>query len=171
MRKFLSKYVVAIVVSFGFTSIALAADFSEFKKIANETIKQAKSGDIKNIDQLIAMQSKLLSIGKAASKDYGATNPKAAKMMNLVVAQADSMKTMSLSQIEAQWHEKAYLKGKGIPADLLAEKSKTGSYMDSVVHPATTFILLSEYKTSKDKKLLKQVVGELEEVLHHVDSL
>jgi len=173
MKAFIYKYVVAIAIalSFSLASIAFAADFTEFKKIANETIKQAKSGDIKNIDQLIAMQNKLINIGKSASKSYGATNPKASKMMKLIVAQADTMKSMSLSQIEAQWHEKAFLKGKGIPPALLAEKSKTGSYMDTVVHPATTFILLSEFKTTKDKKLLQQVIGELEEVLHHVDAL
>ncbi len=157
-------FVIAVFASFN--TIAIAADFSKFRGIAKETIKQAKSGNIKNIDQLIAMQNTLLTLGKAASKDYGATNPKAAKMMKLIVAQADGMKRLSLKQIKTQWHDKAFFKGKGIPAALLIDKSKTGNYMDVVINPATTFILLSKYKTTKDKKLLKRVVGELEEVLN-----
>lgn len=165
------KWTMLIAFSFGLNSIAFATDFSEFKKIANETIKQAKSGNIKDIDKLIAMQGKLINLGKAATRNYGATNPKAAKMMKLVVAQADKMKTLSLSQIEAQWHEKAFLKGKGIPDALLAEQSKTGNYIDTVIHPATTYILLSHFKTTKDKNLLTQVIGELEEVLYHVNSM
>ncbi len=165
MNIFMSKCVTVIALTFGFNSIVIAHDLSEFKKLANVTIEQAKSGQIKNIDELIKIQGQLLNLGKAASKDYGATNPKAAKMMKLIVAQADQMKSLSLSQIEAQWHEKAYLKGKGIPDALLADKSKTGIYLDAVINPATTFILLSEYKSTRDNKLLKQVVGELEEVL------
>ncbi len=165
MNIFMSKWVTVITLTFGFNSITIAADLSEFKKLADATIEQAKSGQIKNIDKLIKMQGQLLSLGKAASKNYGATNPKAAKMMKLIVSQAEKMKTLSLSQIEAQWHEKSYLKGKGIPDALLADRSKTGIYLDAVINPATTFILLSEYKATKDSKLLKQVVGELEEVL------
>ena len=171
METFISKLIITFTLSFGISTLALSADFSEFKKIASETIKQAQSGDIKNIDKLIALQGKLINIAKVISKDYGLTNPKAAKMMRLVVAQADKMKELSLSQIEVQWHEKAFLRDKGITDKLLSEKSKTGSYMDAVVHPATTFILLSEFKATKDKILLQQVVGELEEVLRHVNSL
>ncbi|MFV2061595.1 MAG: hypothetical protein ACC653_12995 [Gammaproteobacteria bacterium] len=158
-------------LSFFFHSIGYAADFVEFKKIARETIKQAKSGHIDNIDQLIKMQTQLINIGKKATRNYGATNPKAAKMMRFVVAEVDHMKAMSLMQIEIQWHGKAFLKAKGIPDSLLFEQSKTGNIIDTVIHPATTYILLSEYKTSKDEKLLQQVVGELEEVLHHIDLI
>ena len=171
MHNLISKWIFSIVLYFSICLFALATEFSEFKKIATETIKQVKGGEIKNIDELIEMQSTLIHIGKAASKNYGATNPKSAKMMKLVVAQAETMKTLSLSQIETQWHEKTYLKGKGIPESLLSDKSKPGNYMDAVVRPATTYILLSEFKRTKDKNLLIQVVDELEQVLHHVDSL
>jgi hypothetical protein len=166
-----SKFITISTLFICLTSLSHAVDFSEYKKIANETLTQVKNGNVTNIDQLIIMQGKLISIGKTATRRYGATNPKAAKMMRYIVAEADSMKTMSLSQIQTLWHKKEFLRSKGIPDALLAEQSKTGNYMDTVVHPATTYILLSNFKITKDKKLLNQVVGELEEVLHHIDSI
>ncbi|VAW98169.1 hypothetical protein MNBD_GAMMA22-1195 [hydrothermal vent metagenome] len=169
MINLLSRCTSAIALILGLIPIASATDFSEFKIIAKETIKQVKSGNITDIDKLIAMQSTLLKLGTAASKDYGATNPKAAKMMKLIVAQANGMKRLSLKEIKTQWHNKAFFKGKGIPAALLADKSKTGNYMDVVINPATTYLLLSKYKTTNDKKLLTKVIGELEEVLNNVN--
>ncbi len=171
MNIFTLKHIAIPTLYFCLISLSLATEFSEYKQIANETLKQVKSGSINDIDQLIAMQNRLISIGKSATRHYGAMNPKAAKMMRYIVAEAEKMKTMSLSQIQTQWHQKAFLRGKGIPDALLAEQSKTGNYMDTVVHPATTYILLSDFKTTKNTKLLKQVVGELEEVLHHIDSI
>ena len=150
---------------------AQAADLDSFTKIAKTTMNTVSSGNVGDIDKLIAMQEQLISIGKQAIKEHVSKDPNSAKMLNLVSDNADKMKQMTLPEIEAQWHEKAFLKKNGINAALMEEKSITGSLMDTVVHPATAIIALNEYKKTKNKKLLQQVHDELEEVIHHVERI
>lgn len=168
MKKYVMGLAVLLLVGSG---IASAADLDSYTKIAKTTMNQVTNGSVGDIDKLIAMQEQLISIGQSAIKEYAAKNPSAAKMLNLVNENANKMKTMSMAEIEEQWHEKGYLKSKGISGPLLEEKSVTGSLMDTVVHPATAIIALNEYKKTKDKKLLQQVHDELEEVVHHVERI
>jgi len=169
----MNKKIVGLIA--GLSLIAsgniIAADLDGFTKIAKSTMDTVSSGNVGDVDKLIAMQEQLMTIGQQAIKEYIAKNPNSEKMLTLVSDNASKMKTMSMSEIEAQWHEKGFLKGKGIPADQLEEKSVTGSLMDTVVHPATAIIALNEYKKTKDKKLLQQVHDELEEVIHHVENI
>jgi hypothetical protein len=168
MKKYLTGLAVLLFIGAG---TANAADLDSYTKIAKTTMNQVSSGSVGDVDKLIAMQEQLISIGQSAIKEYVAKNPNSAKMLNLVNENANKMKGMSLAQIEKEWHEKGFLKSKGIDAALMKEKSVTGSLMDTVVHPATAIIALNEYKKTKDKKLLQQVHDELEEVVHHVERI
>jgi hypothetical protein len=171
MGKFMVKSLLIAALCFGITAVATAGEFDEFKQLAEDTMKQVNGGSISDIDKLIQMQEKMVKIGAKACEQYAAKRPGDAKMLNLVATNADKMKSMSLSEIEAQWHEKGFLKSQGIDTALLEEKSVTGSLMDTVVHPATTFIALNDYKKSKDPALLAQVNDELKEVLHHIEMI
>ena len=53
----------------------------------------------------------------------------------------------------------------------MAHTDAAMNFYDAVVHPATAFIALSEYKDSKDPELLSQVENELTEVVMHVEQL
>ncbi len=158
-------------VLLGLVTIANAGEFDKFKELAQETIKQVNGGKVSDVDKLIKMQEEMIAIGTAACQEYAAKRPDDAKMLNLVATNAAHMKGMTLTEIEAQWHEKAFLKNEGIAAAQLEEKSITGSLMDTVVHPATTFIALNEYKKTQNKQLLTQVNNELDEVLHHIEHI
>jgi len=153
------------------SSMAQSAELEKFTKIAKETMSTVSSGKVSNVDKLIKMQRELISIGQGAIKEYIASHPKSKKMLSLVSDNADKMTKMTLSEIEAAWHEKGFLKSQGIRTAQLAEKSTTGSLMDTIVHPATAIIALRKYKTTKDKALLQQVHDELEEVVHHVEMI
>lgn len=152
-------------------SNVMAADLVAFTKIAKSTMDEVHGGSVKDVDKLISMQEELIVIGQAAIKEYVAKNPASGEMLNLVSQNASTMKKMSLAEIEKEWHEKGFLKGKGVSAALLEEKSVTGSLMDTIVHPATAIICLNEYKKTKNKELLQQVHDELEEVVHHVENI
>jgi len=169
MKNYLLSITTALTLAF--SGLTTAADLDNFTKIAKSTMDTVSSGNVGDVDKLISMQEKLISIGQQAIKEHIAKNPDSAKMLTLVSENASSMKKMSLSEIEKQWHEKGFLKSKGITGALLEEKSVTGSLMDTVVHPATAIIALNEYKKTKDKKLLQQVHDELEEVIHHVEQI
>ena len=153
------------------SSVAQSAEMEKFSKIAKETMSAVSSGKVTDVDKLIKMQQELISIGQGAIKEYIASNPKSKKMLSLVSENADKMTKMTLPEIEAAWHEKGFLKSKGIRTAQLEEKSVTGSLMDTIVHPATAIIALRMYKSTKDKALLQQVHDELEEVVNHVEMI
>ena len=171
MGRFMVKGIFIAALCLGVAATATAGEFDKFKQLAEDTMKQVNGGSIGDIDKLIKMQEEMVVIGAKACEQYAGKRPDDAKMLKLVAANADKMKSMSLSEIEAEWHEKGFLKSQGINTAQLEEKSVTGSLMDTVVHPATTFIALNDYKKSKDPALLEQVNDELKEVLHHIEMI
>ena len=171
MKKVIGKLLVASVLSLMLVSGAIAADMVAFKKMAKDTIRQAISGSISDIDTLIATQAKLVDIGVQGCKEFAKKSPKEAKIMNLVVQNAEKMKSMTLDEIEEAWHEGGVLNKNGIDFDAIDHMGAAISHMDTVVHPATTYIALKEYKKTKDEDLLDQVKEELSEVLKHIEHL
>jgi hypothetical protein len=154
----------------GFITSVSAADLTEYKRLAEDTIKQAQSGRIHNIDQLIAQQEKLVAIGVAACDEYADKHPKAKRILGLVTSNAESMKHLSLSEIEEKWHHGGELKKNGyeVKEDHFGQ---VGNLIDAVIHPATTYIALTNYKNDGNKDHLEQVVAELSEVLVHLQYL
>lgn len=150
---------------------AIAEDWNHFKKMANQTIKAVKKGHPKDVAQLIHMQERLMEIGIMACKIHAQAYPDDAKMLYLVVNNAENMKVMSLSEIKRQWHAKRFLLNHGIAVDKLHQNTTTGSLLDSVVHPATAYIALREYRRTGDASLLKQVDNELSEAVLQLSYL
>lgn len=146
----------------------LALDVKGYSKLAKEIVKEALSGSVSDVDALIAKQEELIKMGVAGCNDHASANPKDAKLLNLVTANADKMKAMSLEEIEDQWHDGGYLTSNGVDVESYDHFGAAYSLMDTVVHPATGIIALKMYKTSKDPELLTQVKEELSEVLEHI---
>lgn len=171
MRRISSKAILTLLLVLFSFSAAQAMDLATFEKIANATIKEALSGSIGDIDKLIEDQKKLVKIGVEGCKEYAKKDPEHAKLMNLVTDNAEAMMAMSLDDIEEAWHEAEFLTENGIDVDSIEHFSPALSHMDTVVHPATTYIALKEYKKTGDKDLLEQVKDELSEVLEHTSHL
>ncbi len=171
MKKLILILMAAGLIWTGLTSMSLAMDVASYKSIAKNTIKEALSGSISDIDKLIADQEKLVALGVQGCKDYAKKDSKYEKLMTLVVDNADKMKAMSLEEIEDKWHNGGTLYDNGIDFDAIDHFGPAISYMDAVVHPATTYIVLTQYKKTKDADLLSQVKDELSEVLEHMDHI
>jgi len=147
---------------------ASALDVDSFNKIANDTIKQMNSGVVGDIDTLIAMQEQLMILGVEGGVEFLKEGPKDARALILVIENAEEMKDLSLDEIEDLWHAGNYLKSNGIDPDNIDHFGPTMSLMDSVIHPATSYLLIKEYKRTGDADLLARVKGELFEVLEHI---
>ena len=145
-----------------------AFDVDSFNKIANDTIKQMNSGVVGDIDTLIAMQEQLMVLGMEGGIDYLQENPKDAQALIYVIENAEKMKNLSLEEIEDLWHGGSYLRDKGINPEDIDHFGQTMSLMDSVIHPATSYLLIKEYKRTGNADLLAQVKGELIEVIEHI---
>jgi hypothetical protein len=153
-------------------SWARAMDVSSYKSLVDETLKELVSGKIADIDATLHRQEKLIEIGKAGCTEFAGIEPKYAKLMALVVASADGMKAMLPDDLEAAWGDEGSGGDTlGVPLKSLDQFSKTRSYIDTVVHPATAFLWLQQYKTKKDKQALERAKGELKEVLEHLKKI
>jgi len=152
------------------TTATSAADLDEYKRLAQDTIQQAQTGKVQDIDKLIAQQAKLVQIGVDACNDYASKYPQSKQILNLVTTNANSMKQLTLSEIEEKWHKGGELKKQGyvVKDDHFGQ---VGNLIDAVIHPATSYIALNQYKTDGNKAHLEQVVAELSEVLVHLEYL
>lgn len=166
----LAGIVISGLVMMLATSISIAGELSEYKRLAQQTIDQAQNGKISNIDELIAQQEKLVQLGVDACNDYSSKHPKAKRILELVTSNAGAMKQLSLSEIEEKWHHGGELKKHGytVKEDHFGA---VGNLIDAVIHPATTYIALNKYKRDQKPEHLQQVVAELSEVLVHIQHL
>lgn len=167
----------SISMSLGVVMLAVGAiqanamDKDQYINIANATIKEANGGFISNVNQLIAMQEKLVQLGVEGSKDYIKRHPEHADVLGEVVANAEKMKQMTLNQIEDQWHSGKYMRSKGYDLDQFDHFGELFSLMDAIIHPATSYIALKDYKISRKDELLGRASAELIEVVEHVKHI
>ena len=161
------KFGLLVLLIF-FSSTAFALDVKTFNKLASDTIKQMNMGVVGDIDALIATQEQLMIIGLEGGIQYLQEKPKDPRPLMHVIEKAEDMKDLSLKEIEELWHAGNYLKSKGIDQDKIDHFGPMMSLMDSVIHPATSYLLLKEYKKTGNRDLLVQVKAELFEVLEHV---
>ena len=148
-----------------------AMDVKGYIKIANHTVQEANGGFISNINQLLTMQERLIEMGVDGSKEYIKKHPEHADVLGEVIIHAESMKRMTLDEIEDQWHMGKHMASKGYDMEKFDHFGPLFSLMDSIIHPATAYISLKEYKRTRNTDFLARASGELIEVIEHVKHL
>ena len=147
---------------------AMAMDVAQYNALADLTIKQAATGVAGDIDAMIARQERLVRLGIEGSLQYLRSNPKDAAALRLTVQNAKNMMSMTLDEIEELWHQGKYLLSRGIDPEKIDHFGPLMSLMDSIIHPATSYLALKAYKQSGDPDLLARARAELIEVVEHV---
>jgi hypothetical protein len=151
---------------------AQAMDTVAYKTQVEETIREVISGNFPSIDKTLARQDEIIKIGVEGAREFAVDKPEYAKLMQLTIANVDTMKKMELEQLEAQWGDGAEaFKAAGFDITKLSQFSAARSHADTIIHPTTSFVLLSLYKKTGDKALLEQAKSELVEVLEHLQHL
>lgn len=148
-----------------------AMDFDGFKSLASLTVRQMNMGVAGDIDAMIAIQEELMVIGMQGGVQYLQMNPEGGVALQATILNAESMKALSLEQIEALWHEGQFLQARGIDTEHLDHFGAEVSLMDTIIHPATSYLALKQYKRTGDPDLLTRAKAELMEVLIHLDQL
>ena len=166
-----TSFLSSVLVFAGISGNAQAIDSERYIKLANATIQEANGGFIPNINQLIKTQKTLIEIGIAGSKEYIQSHPEHADILGEVVANAENMMNMSLEEIEDQWHQGKHMRAKGYDLDKFDHFGALFSLMDSIIHPATSYISLKEYKRTRDTQYLGRASAELIEVVEHVSHI
>lgn len=171
MYQHLSKCMFLIFSVFCLSGTALALDVQTFSKLAKDTIRQVRMGVVGDIDAMIAVQESLMALGVEGSVKYAREHRENSKPLILAIENAEKMRWMKLDEMEKQWHEGEFLRKRGVDMEKLDHFSPMSNLMDAIIHPATSYLLLKEYKKTGDTSLLVRVRAELHEVLEHVKHL
>jgi hypothetical protein len=148
-------------------------DKKTYTKIAKRNIGRILTHKI-DPDIMISDMEKLIDLGIEGCKEHlnePDTPSIEIKMLNMTIDSKNNITSMTLDQIEEQWHEGSFLKSRGIDIMTLDHFSHAMCHYDSVIHPATAIICLQEYKKTKNEEFLDQMKAELAEVMEHMKHL
>lgn len=171
MGNSIQRNIVTFTVVMAFFGSASAMDAVLFTKLANQTIEEVRGGFVTDINRLIAMQKQMLELGVEGGKRYIQRHPEHRDVLSTVIDNADSMLMMSLEQIEEQWHQGKFMRSQGFDLDKLDHFGELFSLMDAMIHPATSYIALKEYKRTRNANFLSRASAELVEVVEHVEHI
>jgi hypothetical protein len=145
------------------------ADASQYQKLANGIIAQAVLGKI-DVASVRADTAKMLDLAVSFAGQYKAKFPAGAKLMDLMISKKDSLATMSLEAIDAEFEAAAINKAHGaaLGLDLTAEENEHfGNPVDCFVHPATVAICAKLWEQDHKQEHLTRLQSELQEVVEH----
>lgn len=165
--------VVAGMATYAFAGTKHEFDKEAYGKIVKKTIGGIVTGNV-NPEKMIADMEKLIEMGIGGCEEHmrePETPRTESKIMQITIDNAHKMKSLTLDEIEAQWHEGGVLKSNGVNIDQYNHFSEVMCHYDAVVHPATAIIALKEYEKTGKEDLLEQVKAELEEVKEHLKHL
>ncbi|MFH1076097.1 MAG: hypothetical protein V1753_04545 [Pseudomonadota bacterium] len=175
MKKFVSLLCVSLLVVCGVAGVVFADDakwdHTKYLELAKDTMAKIIGGDM---DGAISQLDTLTDIGVAGAKEHiseADTPDNEKKIMQEVIDNHEQMGSMSVEDIEKEWHEGGHMKAKGVEISSFDHYSEVMCHYDAVIHPITAAICLKGYKKSSDKEMLEQAKAEIEEVIQHVEKL
>ena len=171
MKRTTAILFTACIMVIAMVSVSMADHIDDYKNIAEETVQAIIKGSVSNVDRLISNQEKLMEIAIEECQEHKEESSKDAKLMSLVIENVSRMKGSTLEDIENDWHYGELPKANGIDFDSLDPLGPATILMHMAVHPASAYVALRDYKTSKDSDMLDLVKDELSEVLKHMEHV
>jgi hypothetical protein len=144
-----------------------------YDKLSKKNIGRILSGNI-DVDVMIADMEELLDQGIEGAESHmkdSHTPAVEAKMMKTLIENHEKMTSMSLDDLEAQWHEGAALKSKGVDISKMDPLGEAMRHLELIVYPAEAIVCLKQYKNTKDEDLLGKMEESLVEARDHLKHL
>jgi hypothetical protein len=164
---------VAGIAPYAFAGTTHQFDKKAYDEIAKRTIGRIISDNV-DADTMLTDMERLVELGISGCNEHMGepeTPETEVKIMKIIVENAGRMVSLTLDEIEDQWHEGGVLRANGVDISAFDHFSEVMCHYDAVVHPATAIICLNGYKKTKNAGLLEQVKAELAEVREHLKHL
>jgi hypothetical protein len=163
----------ALMLAMGFGSAsALAFDMSGFKLRLETTKAEAATKTLVDSKATLARLDEMIKIGLAGAKEYADRQPKFAKLMAAVIADAEPMKLYTDAEIEAKWGEQGTGgDASGIPLKSLGQFDETRAAMELIVSPAHAYIFVKKWETAQKARWLDQTRDEMSELDEHLKQV
>ena len=129
-----------------------------YKKVASELVAAINSGKSSK-SELIKLSEQTMAKARPILTAFSKENPKCEVLVNFMLKNEQSMKSLTPEKIETDYHD-----GGALPK--FADECH--DIKEILVHPATV-ISLANHRSLKQSK--EQMYDEMEEVLSHLDTL
>jgi hypothetical protein len=150
---------------------ALAFDAAGYQSRLDATRAEVASKTLANPDATLARLDEMVAIGIVAAREYAAKEPKYAKLMDAVIANASDMKTYSETQLEDLWGEEGSGgDAVGIKLSSIGAEDPPRNVMELIIAPSMAAILVKKWETTQRAKWLTQAGDELKEVSEHLEK-
>jgi hypothetical protein len=160
----------ALVLAMGLGSVpARAFDMAGFKIKLETTKAEVATKTLADSKATLGRLDDMIKIGMTGAKEFGDRQPKYAKLMAAVIADAETMKSLTDAEIEAKWGEQGTGGDvAGIPLKSLGQFDDTRAAMELIVGPAHASILVKKWETAQKARWLDQARDELTELGEHL---
>jgi hypothetical protein len=144
-----------------------------YDKLSKKNIGRILSGNI-DVDVMIADMEELLDQGIEGAESHmkdSHTPVVEVKLMKIIIENHEKMTSMSLDDLETQWHEGAALKSQGIDISKMDPLGESMRHLELIVYPAEAIVCLKQYKNTKDEDLLEKMEESLVEARDHIKHI
>lgn len=165
--------VAAVVLAMSVGSAgAWAFDMAGFKSRLDATRAEAAAKTLADSKATLARLDDMVRIGIVGAKEYGDRQPKFAKLIAAVVADADAMKGFTDAELEAKWGEQGTGgDALGIPLKSLGQFDDTRAAMELIISPSHAYIFVKKWETAQKARWLDQARDELNELSEHLKQV
>jgi hypothetical protein len=154
------------------SSGAWAFDRDGFKARAEATLAELNAKRLADSKATLARLDEMIALGIVGMKEFGARQPKYAKLMDAAIADSQAMKGMTDVELEEKWGEKGTAgDAVGIPLKLLADFGEERAYLELTVGPAHQYIFVKKWESTKKVRWLEQARDEAVELLKHLEAI
>jgi hypothetical protein len=151
---------------------AWAFDREGYKARADATLAELNGKRLADSKATLARLDEMIAIGVVGMKEFGAKQPKYAKLMDVVAADCQAIKDMTDVQMEEKWGESGWGgDAVGVPLKTLADFGVERAYLELGVGPAHQYIFVKKWETSKKTRWLEQARDEAVELLRHLNDV
>jgi len=151
---------------------ASAFDLNGFKARAETTLAEFNTKRLADSNATLIRLDEMIAIGAVGMREYGVSHPQYARLMEAAIADVQAMKAMTDVQIEEKWGETGTGGDPaGVPLKSLGENSKRRAYLELVVGPATQYIFVKKWQSTKRAKWLEEARDEAVELIKHLEII
>jgi hypothetical protein len=154
------------------SSAAWAFDRAGYQERAETTLAELNAKRLADSKATLARLDEMIVMGIVGMREYAASRPKYAKLMEAAIADVPAMKEMTDVQLEKKWGENGTAgDAVGVPLKSLADFGEERAYLELAVGPAHQYIFIKKWESAKKARWLEQARDEAVELLKHLESL
>ena len=120
----------------------------------------------------LARLDEMIAIGIVGMREFGAKQPRYAKLMDVAAADCEAIKDMTDVQMEEKWGEAGWGgDAVGVPLKTLADFSVERAYLELGLGPAHQYIFVKKWETARKARWLEQARDEAVELRKHLNDI